>query len=38
VAQSRIHGGNESVDPKEIENMIVATALLLQYVAEGSKR
>jgi acetylornithine deacetylase/succinyl-diaminopimelate desuccinylase-like protein len=30
VARSRIHGGNESVDPKEIESLIVAEALLMR--------
>lgn len=30
VARSRIHGGNESVDPKEIERLIVAEALLMR--------
>jgi cysteinylglycine-S-conjugate dipeptidase len=30
VARSRIHGGDESVDPAEIERLIVAEALLLQ--------
>lgn len=30
VAESRVHGGNESVDPAEIERLIVAEALLIQ--------
>ena len=30
VARSRIHGGNESVDPREIESLIVAEALLIR--------
>jgi acetylornithine deacetylase/succinyl-diaminopimelate desuccinylase-like protein len=30
MALSRIHGGNESVDPKEIADLIVAQALLMQ--------
>jgi acetylornithine deacetylase/succinyl-diaminopimelate desuccinylase-like protein len=34
VSGSRIHGGNESVDPSEIERMIVAEALFLQRLAE----
>ncbi len=33
VAESRIHGADESVDPAEIEHMIAAQALLLQHLA-----
>ncbi len=33
VARSKIHGGNESVDPAEIERAIVAQALLLAALA-----
>ena len=36
VAPSRIHASDESVDPREIEKMIVAQALLLQSL--GSRR
>ncbi len=36
VAASRIHGEDESVDPSEIERMIVAQALLVQHLAEKS--
>ena len=36
VAASRIHASDESVDPTEIEKMIVAQALLLQRLAEGA--
>jgi len=36
VAASRIHASDESVDPSEIEKMIVAQALLLQRLAEGA--
>ena len=35
VAASRIHASDESVDPREIEKMIVAQALLLQHFADG---
>ena len=35
MARSRIHASDESVDPAEIESMIVAQALLLQYLAAG---
>ena len=34
VAGSRIHASDESVDPAEIEKMVVAQALLLQQFAE----
>lgn len=33
VAKARIHGADESVDPSEIENMIIAQALLLERLA-----
>jgi acetylornithine deacetylase/succinyl-diaminopimelate desuccinylase-like protein len=36
VAASRIHASDESVDPSEIEKMIVAQALLLQRLADGA--
>jgi acetylornithine deacetylase/succinyl-diaminopimelate desuccinylase-like protein len=36
VAEARIHGGNESVDPSEIEKMIVAQALLMARLGAGS--
>lgn len=35
VAVSRIHSSDESVDPGEIERMVVAQALLLQRLAAG---
>jgi acetylornithine deacetylase/succinyl-diaminopimelate desuccinylase-like protein len=35
VARARIHASDESVDPTEIERMVVAQALLLQNLAEG---
>ena len=31
---ARIHASDESVDPSEIEKMVVAQALLLQQLAE----
>lgn len=34
VAGSRIHSSDESVDPKEIEDMIVAQVMLLQHLGE----
>jgi len=34
VAESRIHSSDESVDPNEIEAMVVAQAMLLQHLAE----
>ena len=34
VAAARIHASDESVDPSEIEKMIVAQALLIQRLAE----
>ncbi len=36
VASARIHASDESVDPSEIEKMIVTQALLLQRLADGS--
>jgi acetylornithine deacetylase/succinyl-diaminopimelate desuccinylase-like protein len=33
VARSRIHGSDESVDPSEIERMIVAQALFIQELS-----
>jgi hypothetical protein len=33
---SRIHASDESVDPAEIERLVVAQALLLQRLAEGA--
>ena len=36
VAAARIHASDESVDPSEIEKMIVAQALLLQRLADGA--
>ena len=35
VAKSRIHGADESVDPSEIENMIIAQALLLDKLGNS---
>ena len=35
LAEARIHGGDESVDPGELERMIVAEALTLRYFAEN---
>ena len=35
VALSRIHSSDESVDPREIESMVVTQALLLQRLADG---
>jgi acetylornithine deacetylase/succinyl-diaminopimelate desuccinylase-like protein len=35
LAGARIHASDESVDPSEIERMILAQALLLQRMAEG---
>ena len=34
VAAARIHASDESVDPSEIEKMVVAQALLIQLLAE----
>ena len=34
VAAARIHASDESVDPSEIEKMIIAQVLLVQYLAE----
>ena len=34
LAASRIHASDESVDPSEIEKLVVAQALLLQKLAE----
>ena len=36
VAHARIHSSDESVDPAEIESMVVAQALLLQRLAAGA--
>ncbi|WP_061962571.1 dipeptidase [Demequina flava] len=36
VAQSRIHASDESVDPEEIERMIVAQVLLLKHLGGDS--
>jgi acetylornithine deacetylase/succinyl-diaminopimelate desuccinylase-like protein len=36
LAAARIHASDESVDPSEIEGMIVAQAFLLQHLAEGT--
>ena len=36
VARSRIHASDESVDPSEIERMILAQAFLLQELAGAS--
>jgi acetylornithine deacetylase/succinyl-diaminopimelate desuccinylase-like protein len=36
VAQARIHASDESVDPSEIERMIVAQAVLLNELAEAA--
>jgi acetylornithine deacetylase/succinyl-diaminopimelate desuccinylase-like protein len=36
VAVARIHASDESVDPSEIEKMIVAQAILLQRLADGA--
>jgi acetylornithine deacetylase/succinyl-diaminopimelate desuccinylase-like protein len=38
TAAARIHASDESVDPSEIEKMVVAQALLLQYMADGAAR
>ena len=38
VAGARIHASDESVDPAEIEKMVVAQALLLQKLADGASR
>jgi acetylornithine deacetylase/succinyl-diaminopimelate desuccinylase-like protein len=35
MAMSRIHGANESVDPKEIANLIVAQAEFMREFANG---
>ena len=34
VAAARIHASDESVDPSEIEKMVIAQVLLIQYLAE----
>src|SRR4029453_8817368 len=34
VARSRIHASNESVDPSEIERMVVAQALFIRLMAD----
>ena len=36
VAASRIHASDESVAPSEIEDMVVAQALLMQHLAESA--
>ena len=36
VAVARIHASDESVDPSEIEKMIVAQVILLQRLADGA--
>jgi acetylornithine deacetylase/succinyl-diaminopimelate desuccinylase-like protein len=36
VAKSRIHASDESVDPTEIEKLVVTQARLLQHLANGS--
>lgn len=36
LARSRIHASDESVDPGEIERLVVAQALLLQRLADGT--
>ena len=36
VAGARIHASDESVDPAEIEKLVVAQALLLQRLADGA--
>ena len=38
VAKARIHASDESVDPSEIEKMVVAQALLIQYLADARSR
>jgi acetylornithine deacetylase/succinyl-diaminopimelate desuccinylase-like protein len=37
MAKSRIHASDESVDPTEIERMIVAQALTLRHLAAGGR-
>ena len=37
VARARIHASDESVDPDEIERMVVAQSLLLQRLAENAE-
>jgi acetylornithine deacetylase/succinyl-diaminopimelate desuccinylase-like protein len=37
LAMSRIHASNESVDPAEIEHMILAQSIFLHRFAEGGK-
>lgn len=37
VARSRIHASDESVQPSEIEDMVVTQALLLQHLAETAR-
>ncbi len=37
TALARIHASDESVDPSEIENMIVTQALLIQDLAEAGR-
>jgi acetylornithine deacetylase/succinyl-diaminopimelate desuccinylase-like protein len=36
VASARIHASDESVDPSEIEKMVIAQTLLLQRLGEGA--
>jgi hypothetical protein len=36
MTAARIHASDESVDPSEIEQMILAQAFLLQRLAEGT--
>jgi acetylornithine deacetylase/succinyl-diaminopimelate desuccinylase-like protein len=36
VARSRIHASDESVDPAEIERVVVAQALLIQHLADAA--
>jgi len=37
VAAARIHASDESVDPIEIEKMIVTQVLVLERLAEGAR-
>ena len=37
VAAARIHASDESVDPSEIEKMIVTQALVLERLADGAR-
>ena len=38
VAASRIHASDESVDPTEIEKLVISQAQLIQILAESAKR